>query len=78
MPGRTAGLLRSVLHRAGATAAVAGAAVDALAIPLANPGRSLYREWAWLHRPREVEAIDAELRAYDALPECASVVAATS
>jgi len=76
MPGRTPALLRRLLTRPVADGGtIAGAAVDALAIPLADPGRSLYREWAWLRRPREVQAIDTELRAYDALPECSSAPA---
>lgn len=50
--------------------------VDALAIPLAEPGRAMYREWAWLRRPNEIDAIDAELRAWDALPFCDSAALA--
>ncbi len=41
------------------------------AIPIEDPGRAMYREWAWLRRPREVQAIDRELAALTALPECA-------
>lgn len=51
------------------------AEMDSLAIPLAEPGRAIYREWAWLRRPGEIAAIDAELLAYDALPECGSAAA---
>ena len=40
------------------------------ATPLDQPGRSMYREWAWLRRPTEIDLIDAELVALDALVPC--------
>lgn len=42
------------------------------AIPLDQPGRSMYREWAWIRRPNEEAVIDAELARLDALPSCAA------
>lgn len=47
--------------------------VEGEVIPLDQPGRSMYREWAWLRRPNEVEAIDAELAALDGLAPCGSI-----
>jgi len=41
------------------------------AIPVEDPGRAMYREWAWLRRPQEVQAIDREIAELAALPECA-------
>ena len=48
---------------------------DGETIPLDQPGRSMYREWAWLRRPAEVERIDAELAELDRLPLCRSITA---
>ncbi len=45
--------------------------IAATAVPLDDPGRSIYREWAWLRRPTEIALIDEELAKMDALPECA-------
>lgn len=39
-------------------------------IPLDDPGRAMYREWAWIRRPLEIDAIDAELARLAALPPC--------
>ncbi len=47
--------------------------VGSRAIPLGEPGRSMYREWAWWRRPREIEQIDSELRRLDRLPLCRTV-----
>jgi len=70
--GSTLAMWRAELPLAAPASEGVSVAVDALAIPLAEPGRAMYREWAWLRRPREVAAIDAELSAFDALPLCAS------
>ena len=47
--------------------------IAATAVPLDNPGRSMYREWAWLRRPTEIALIDEELAKMDALPECPAI-----
>lgn len=44
--------------------------VRAGVIPVDEPGRSMYREWAWLRRPTEIAAIDAELAHLESLPPC--------
>ncbi len=65
---------RAQLLSGAAGGLVPGAAYDVVAdteaTPLDQPGRSIYREWAWLRRPTEIEAIDSELTAMDALPRC--------
>ena len=64
----------ATLRRSGAdlrvVAPVARLHAEAVAIPLDNPGRAMYREWAWLRRPGEIAQIDGELRALDELAEC--------
>ncbi len=76
-PPRTcllAGESRATIREPGPNAQVAGRTqrivAAAVAIPLDNPGRSMYREWAWLRRPHEIAEIDAELARLDALPRC--------
>jgi hypothetical protein len=44
--------------------------VVASAVPLDEPGRTMYREWAWIRRPTDVAAIDAELAQLEDLPQC--------
>lgn len=44
--------------------------VAASALPLDDPGRSMYREWAWIRQPHDLAAIDAELTRLDSLPPC--------
>ena len=56
----------------GATGLEANLDIAVIAIPLDQPGRLMYREWAWIRRPNEVAAIDAELTRLDALPACAA------
>lgn len=41
-----------------------------VALPLDDPGRSIYREWQRQRRPDDVAEIDAELARLDALPVC--------
>ncbi len=48
----------------------ANVAVVASAIPIDDPGRSMYREWAWLRRPDEIDAIDAELARLTGMGRC--------
>lgn len=55
----------------GGTAREVGLEVAVNAIPIDQPGRSMFREWAWIRRPNDVAAIDAELARLDALPPCA-------
>jgi hypothetical protein len=73
--GETGRVVREVLASGELIEGSEPVEVDAEVIPLGLPGRAIYREWAWLRRPHEVEKIDAELAAYDALPECRSVAA---
>lgn len=68
--GRRARLLGGELPE-GAPGRDADLDVAVSAIPLDQPGRMMYREWAWIRRPNEVAAIDAELTRLDALPPCA-------
>ncbi len=65
---------RAQLLNGTATGLVPGAAYEVVAdgevTPLDQPGRSMYREWAWLRRPTEIEMIDSELAVMEALPRC--------
>ncbi len=40
-------------------------------VPLDDPGRAMYREWAWLRRPRGIVEIDSELARLAGLSDCA-------
>ena len=44
----------------------------AVGIPTRDPGRAMYREWAWLRRPTEVDEIDREIAALRDLDLCPS------
>lgn len=69
--GRTLGVLGGTVWVPEASVErIARFGIDALAVPLGEPGRAIYREWLLQGRPGREQDVDAELARQAAAPPC--------
>jgi hypothetical protein len=73
-PGTTPDVVRATVA-AGDLGTARGIRADRFAVPLSERGRAFYREFLLGQRPGDADAIDAEIAAYAAAPECGAAAA---